>query len=110
MKPCIWSKNKHEKDGTGWFRGGENITYTQNEIPRYDNEVAPPKHVNGTNNKAFLMNYNGAGEGVDFYYTFSFTYEFQAHTDDEVWFAHAIPYTYTHMQEKLSEMRQKEKN
>ncbi len=27
MKPCIWSKNKHEKEGVGWFRGGENITY-----------------------------------------------------------------------------------
>jgi hypothetical protein len=28
MKPCIWSRRKFEKDGTGWFRGGENITYT----------------------------------------------------------------------------------
>ena len=27
MKPCIWSKNKHEKEGAGWFRGGDNITY-----------------------------------------------------------------------------------
>jgi hypothetical protein len=52
---------------------------------------------NLNNNNAFLLNNNGAGEGVDFYYTFSFTYEFQAGVDDEVWFAHAVPYTYTRM-------------
>ena len=32
MKPCIWSKRKNEKDGSGWFRGGEDITYNQNDI------------------------------------------------------------------------------
>jgi hypothetical protein len=53
----------------------------------------------------FLMNNNGAGEGVENYYTFSFTYEFEPNQDDEVWFAHAIPYTYTDMQEKLAEIR-----
>lgn len=60
---------------------------------------------NYNNNNAFLLNNNGAGEGVDFYYTFSFIYEFEANADDEVWFAHAVPYTYTKMQEKLSELR-----
>ena len=34
MKPCIWSKRKFQKTGTGWFRGGEDISYTQGEIPR----------------------------------------------------------------------------
>ena len=51
------------------------------------------------------MNQNGAGEGVDFYYTFSFTYEFEANVEDELYFAHAIPYTYTTMQESLLELR-----
>lgn len=88
-------------DGTGWFRGGDNITYTQNTIQRYDNQANPPKSM-GNN---FLMNQAGAGEGVDFYYTFSFTYEFEANTDDEIYFAHAIPYTYTLMQERLLELR-----
>ena len=54
--------------------GGKNVTY---------------------NNSVFLMNSNGAGEGVEFYYTFSFTYEFDANVNDEILFAHAIPYTYT---------------
>jgi cytosolic carboxypeptidase protein 2/3 len=35
MKPCIWSKRKNQADGTEWFRGGEEISYTQNDIPRY---------------------------------------------------------------------------
>lgn len=45
----------------------------------------------------FLMDRNGAGEGANTYFTLSFTYEFKAHTDDEVWFAHAVPFTYTDM-------------
>jgi hypothetical protein len=34
MKPCIWSTKRHQADGTGWFRGGEEISYIQNDIPR----------------------------------------------------------------------------
>jgi hypothetical protein len=32
--------------------------------------------TNENNNNAFLYNNNGAGEGVDFYFTLSFKYEF----------------------------------
>ena len=112
MKPCIWSRNKKLKEDVGWFRGGQNISYVQNQIPRYENLVLPPKNMKGqyNNHNAFLYNNNGAGEGVDFYYTFSFTYEFEANVDDEVWFAHAIPYTFTHMQERLAEVRNNEKH
>ena len=34
MKPCIWSKKRNEADGMGWFRGCDDISYTQNDIPR----------------------------------------------------------------------------
>jgi hypothetical protein len=54
---------------------------------------------NLNNNNAFLYNNNGAGEGVDTYFTLSFKYEFLANEDDELWFAHAIPSTYTNLQE-----------
>jgi hypothetical protein len=97
MKPCIWSKKEHEKDGTEWFRGGEEVTYTQNDIPR-DPEVGRANvkiQANEGNNNAFLYNSNGAGEGTDYYYTLSFKYEFEPNKDDEVWFAHAVPSTYT---------------
>lgn len=66
--------------------------------------------ANENNTNAFLYNNNGAGEGVDFYFTLSFKYEFKPNTDDELWFAHAVPYTFTKMQESLNEMRQKEEH
>jgi hypothetical protein len=103
MKPCIFSKKKFEKEQIGWFRGGENITYKQNEITRDLNDQSPPRNIKGAfnNGNSFLLSNNGVGEGVDFFYTFSFTYEFEANVDDEVSFAHAVPYTYTNMQEKI---------
>ena len=110
MKPCIWSKNKNEKDGTGWFRAGEDITYIQNDIQRIsDNKENGPMKNNQNNNNAFLYNNNGAGEGVDTYFTLSFKYEFMANEDDELWFAHAIPSTYTDMQNTLKDIRSEPK-
>ena len=49
------------------------------------------------NNNAFLYNNNGAGEGIENYFTLSFKYEFTPNEDDEIWFAHAVPSTYTQM-------------
>ena len=43
----------------------------------------------------YLLNQNGLGEGVDTYFTLSFSYDFDANENDEVYFAHTIPYTYT---------------
>jgi hypothetical protein len=45
---------------------------------------------------------NGHGEGSDNYYTFQFEHKFE-HPNDEVWFAHAVPYTYTTLQTKLKQ-------
>ncbi len=66
---------------------------------RYDK-----KHATETpNNNKFLLNSNRHGEGAENYYTLSFDYRFQ-HVDDEVWFAHAVPYTYTDMQNSIKQM------
>lgn len=54
-----------------------------------------------------MQNNNGHGEGVDNYYTLSFDYKFE-YTNDEVWFAHAVPYTYTDLQNTVKEMTQRE--
>ena len=51
-----------------------------------------------------LFNYNGYGEGIDNYYTLSFTYKFE-YLDDEVWFAHAVPFTYTDQMLDLQKLR-----
>ena len=44
MKPVVWSKRKFEESGLsqsdikkGWHRDCEDITYDQNDIPRYTN-------------------------------------------------------------------------
>lgn len=55
------------------------------------------------NNDKFLCKHNGCGEGVDNYYTLSFEYRFE-YTDDEVWFAHAVPYTYSDLNNQLRKL------
>ena len=55
MKPCIWSKRKFDQDGTGWFRGGEEITYIKNDIERETDAEGNHKNQDGlNNNNAFL--------------------------------------------------------
>lgn len=112
MKPCIWSKRRFEEEGLGWFRGGEEVTYTQNTILRETDFTADHQKMqtDENNNNAFLYNYNGAGEGVDTYFTLSFKYAFVPNQDDEVWFAHAIPSTYSQLQEDLLKLRQSPEN
>lgn len=61
--------------------------------------------VCNNNNNQYLLNNNSAGEGVEFHFTFSFIYEFE-NEYDEVWFAHAIPYTYKNLQENLIKIRE----
>ena len=39
------------------------------------------------------------------YYTLSFEYKFE-YLEDEVWFAHAVPYTYTDMQNQVNSLFQ----
>ena len=98
MKPSIYSKSQHAKDGKGWFRGGEDIKYFQNEIPRKHGHSA-----SSYGNNQILYNNNGAGEGSEYHYTFSFVYEFEEE-EDEVWFANAIPYTFTDLQANLKDL------
>jgi hypothetical protein len=39
----------------------------------------------------------------------SFEYKFE-YLEDEVWFAHAVPYTYTDMQQQVNKLFQEPKN
>lgn len=67
MQVCIYSQKNFEKNNEGWYRGGNKITYSQNKI---------------------LKN------PLKTYSTMSFEYIFN-YSDDYVYFAYAIPYTYT---------------
>lgn len=64
----------------GWFRGGEDISYFQNNYRR--------EH---------MTNYQRC------YYTFTFTYTFM-HDFDTVYFAYSVPYTYSDLIEELGEI------
>ena len=113
MKPWAWSKRQHEKDGTGWHRTCENVSYSVNQIPRRYQVAEAGRRAKNNNRyfkratNRFLLDANGAGEGAENYYSLSFTYDFEANKDDEVWFAHAIPYTYTDLNEQLVALRDK---
>ena len=79
MKVSVFSKQQQHLSNRSWFKGGEDIAYFQNAIPRHS------QGPSNTNN-SFLLKSNPSGEGTDFFYTMSFTYEFGPE-DDEVWFA-----------------------
>jgi hypothetical protein len=79
MRLLIYSQKKFEATGDGWFRGGENIKYHSNGIKRND-----------------VINYKT-------YYTLSFKYIFQF-SKDTIYFANSFPYTYTQLQDCLTQL------
>lgn len=99
MLPCIYSKKHYRETGKEWFRGGEDVKYFQNDIPRKTGNA-------GVGNNVILMNNNGAGEGLEFYFTLTFSYEFEE-DEDEVYFAQAVPYTYSDLTKDLSSLQLK---
>jgi len=76
MRPLFYSKIE-AATGTGWVRRGEDIAYYQNGIRRKE--------------KA--------------YYTLTFTFTFP-HDEDEVYFSHCYPYTFSDLQQDLRVMEQ----
>ena len=76
MKVLIYSEKNSKNLATGWFRGGENIMYYPNGVIR----------ENSPSGKC--------------YYTLSFSYKFDF-SDDLVYFAYSLPYSYTEVQALL---------
>ena len=77
MKILCFSNQIKEKEGVGWHRIGESINYFQNHYKRDQCRFSRT------------------------YYTFTFTHTFE-HSDDQVFFAHCFPYTYSDLQEDLT--------
>ena len=81
MKPCVYSTQSFERNGVAWTRDGYNVTYVENE---------------------------GDLKGLRFigskkYYTLSFTYDFK-YEADLVYFAYAVPYSYTQLDLYLNDI------
>ena len=77
MKVLIFSEKENEKTGLGWFRGGNNIQYSQNNIRR------------PCCSKCF--------------YSLSFSYKFE-YDQDTVYFAYCFPYTFSDLMQDLLEL------
>jgi len=52
----------------------------------------------------FHFNTSNLGEGLEYYFTLSFIYDFDD-DEDEVFFAQAVPYTFTDLQRDMVKMR-----
>lgn len=97
MKPCVFSLAKQKATGTGWHRACDTISYSRNSILRVRGKE-PPEGARA----AKLAQY--------FYFTLSFTYTFEF-DNDEVSFAHAVPYTYSgHLLPFLEKIGKEEKH
>jgi len=77
MKILCFSNKVKETEGVGWHRVGEKIAYIPNQYKR-------------DNNRFFRT-----------YYSLTFTHTF-AYEDDQQFFAHCFPYTYSDLQEDLN--------
>lgn len=87
MKPCVYSTLLLEKNGIQWHRDCTNVSYIEN---------------------------TGDMKGLRFvgskkYYTLSFTYDFR-YENDLVYFAYAVPYTYTKLCLYLSDLQNRHPN
>jgi hypothetical protein len=67
MRPLMYSKKEAETTRIGWVRNGSEVCYYQNTMKK---------------------------KAGGFYYTLTFTMEF-AYDQDDVFFSHCFPYTYT---------------
>lgn len=82
MKPWVFSQKAFEEKGEEWHRDGHNISYKVNDIIR--NKHLIPADADKQTLKKLARHF----------YTLSFDYTLR-YDNDEVYFAHAYPYTYS---------------
>ena len=81
MRPVLYSVMDADSKGAGWVRAGSDISYYPN---------------------TFIRN-NSAGEGLQCYYTLTFTIDF-LNPKDTVLIAYSYPYTYTDYRSQLRDI------
>lgn len=80
MKPSVLSLARARLYGTSWGRGGYDVRYLKNTLPR-------------------------GSKGLGTYYSLAFSYTF-TYDNDTVYFAYAEPYTFTRLSKFLGELRE----
>lgn len=84
MKVSVYSEKAASEESTGWHKDCSHIKYSQNSLKKQpDNVFSLP------------------------YYTLTFTYTFK-HDQDSVFFAYAVPYSYSDLRHDLQEIEQNE--
>lgn len=74
---CYSTSTRHSEAGLGWHRVGKDLGYYQNHFKKE------------------------TGRFQRYYYSFSFSYTFE-HDNDQVYFSHCFPYTYSDLVDDLS--------
>ena len=81
MQPNVWSEEKMRRgEAKGWYRAGYNVTYSSSKINR----------LMSSRKQYFMLGFD-----------FEFEYE-----DNTVWFAYAIPYTFTKLSKLISSIEE----
>eukprot|EP00054_Salpingoeca_dolichothecata_P030847 m.254508 g.254508 ORF g.254508 m.254508 type:complete len:1047 (+) comp26731_c1_seq3:106-3246(+) len=93
MQPVVYSQTDKEK---GWRREGHDVCYFMNRTPITQQ---PNFNVNATSKSTKPDSDNGR-KSRRYFYTLSFSWKAK-HDNDEVFFAHCYPYTYSDLQDYL---------
>lgn len=98
MKPLVYSVKEAEANNIGWYRDGHNIAYYQNIRKKKQQGGGVPSSGNFTGATQIPSCSNQVGAASNSYgpHFYSLTFEVLfKHDNDEVYFAHCYPYTYT---------------
>jgi cytosolic carboxypeptidase protein 2/3 len=111
MKPLAFSKAASSTSGIGWRRSGEQVRYYCN------NTTSSSSSGTGSNASGSSSSSNAAAAtpskgtrsraaaaGGAALHTLTFTHTF-THSDDTVYFAHSLPYTYSDLQNSLAALQ-----
>jgi cytosolic carboxypeptidase protein 2/3 len=113
MKPLAFSKAASSSSGTGWRRSGEQVRYYCNNTTSSSCSSSSSSSGTGTGSNSntaaaatpskSARSKTAAGGGTALH-TLTFTHTF-THSDDTVYFAHSLPYTYSDLQNSLEALQ-----
>jgi cytosolic carboxypeptidase protein 2/3 len=111
MKPLAFSKAASSSTGTGWRRSGEQVRYYCNNTTSSSSSSSSGTNNTSSANTAAAAatpskgaRSRAAAAGGAALHTLTFTHTF-THSDDTLYFAHSLPYTYSDLQSSLEALQ-----